>query len=560
MQPSQDNFLAKLLQAVREALSPGLKILYISQVGSQVKNLASSESGYEVKVVVVDSFDSYLLQHNLHACENNTTFEGKDLKIDVKDVINVFDNAINTRPFMIDLLRGIPIYKESDKLIEQLRSVFFEGYLASEPINAFKGVLFQYLNKDLKNSKGKISVKVAVDCIYLGLELRCLFANKNILDYQDIDKLMEFAEKDEEFIRDLIAVSRNNENEEVPITEKLKQIVQNILNKTEEFAKTFTKETKLEVSHKRDKLRKEVEKMVLEILHHENKTECLRIESNPMQSEQDTFSKDFLKEVQKMFPANIKFLYISQIGSKARKLASSDSDYDVNFIVIGPTDGYLLKSNQMSYMQTIRGKYEGKDIEARGADVIRFFDYTIETSSMAMDLLRGTPIYRESEKLTEQLRYVYGEGYHPLECLRILRGKLSAFVGRGLKDTKSGEFLQKASAKAVVDCICIVLEMRCLLAGKGILDYYEIDKLMEFARNDEEIIKNLVAIRRNQKNEEVPITEQLKQIIQEAFDKTEEWIKSFPEEEKQKVIERREKVRKEADKMILEILYSHKDS
>lgn len=267
MQTSQDNSKTKLFEAVREVLSPDLKILYISQVGSQALNLATSESSYEVKVVVVCPFDLYLLQRNIDACNVNATFEGKDLKVEVEDVKNAFSSAINTRPFIIDLLRGIPIYKESDKLIEQLRSVYLGGYLALTPVNAFKGILFQSLNRDLKNLKMKIPAKIAVECLYLVLLLRCLFAGKNILDYQDIDKLMEFAEKEERLIRDLIAVRRNNENEEVPVTEELKQIVQDILNKTEEFAKTFTKEGKQEVSQKREKLRKEMEKMILEALY-----------------------------------------------------------------------------------------------------------------------------------------------------------------------------------------------------------------------------------------------------------------------------------------------------
>ena len=270
MNPGETEFNKQFYEAVRAALPADIKILFISLTGSQGKNLAASDSDYDIRVIILSPYDKYLLQKPKQTIQINTTFQGVTLEGTAVDLIKAFGYALETNPFIIDTLRGIPVYNESEELLESLRRVFIEAYLPLVPMNAFQGILYHFLNRELKDKDRKYlekaPAKAIVESLFIVLEIRCVLTGKNILNYFDIDKLLEFAGEEEQFMKDMVDRRRKNKKEEIPITEKLDKIIQGCLEEAEKFVKSFAKDEKERIHAKREELKEEVDKVCLEII------------------------------------------------------------------------------------------------------------------------------------------------------------------------------------------------------------------------------------------------------------------------------------------------------
>jgi len=263
---------------IRGALSSELKILFISLTGSQGKNMASAESDYDVRVIVQNTFQSYILQRPKQTIQVKTELDGRELEGQAVDIIKAFDYSLETNAFMLDLLRGIPIFCESKELIEQLRVTFLQGFLPIVPLNAFQGILYHYLSRELKEKGAKgekpedrkllaeAPVKAVVECIFVALEIRCVLAGKNISEYFDIDKLMEFAGEDEGFMKPLIELRRTDRKQKVPVTEEFIKTIEKTLALVDEYKGQFSKEKKQVVNDTRAAMREEVDRTCLELI------------------------------------------------------------------------------------------------------------------------------------------------------------------------------------------------------------------------------------------------------------------------------------------------------
>jgi len=268
----------KVYHQIRENLPSEVKILYICLTGSQGKNMASAESDYDVRVIIQNPFESYILQRPKQNIAIKTELDGKELEGQAIDIIKAFDYALETNAFMVDLLRGIPMFCESKELIDELRRVFHTGFLPIVPLYAFQGILFHYLSRELKEKpKGKekhqereflekVPVKAIVECIFVILEIRCVLAEKDILNYFDIDKLMEFAGEDEGVMRPLIQLRRTDRKQKVPVSEEVKKLIEKTLASVDEFREKYTKEKKQEATSNRATLRTEIDKICLEMI------------------------------------------------------------------------------------------------------------------------------------------------------------------------------------------------------------------------------------------------------------------------------------------------------
>lgn len=269
MSTESANFNKKLYETIHEALPKDLKILFISLTGSRGKNMASSESDYDVKVIILNPHDKYLLQKPIKTREFNVKFEGKSLEGTAKDILVAFEYALETNPFILEALRGIPVYIENEDVLRTLKNVFIEGYMPTVPISAFMGMIGNNTERLLKGKDKlyleKAPVKVVMERVYELLQLRCLFEGKDIMDYLDVDKLMEFAGKEETFIKDLLRKRRDNRKDEVAITEEFKEMLENMLRKAKKFKEEFP-EVKEEVKQRRENLKEKVDKACFEII------------------------------------------------------------------------------------------------------------------------------------------------------------------------------------------------------------------------------------------------------------------------------------------------------
>jgi len=278
MNSINDELKKNMYLRIREALPSELKILYICLTGSQGKNMASAESDYDVRVVIQNSFDSYILQRPKQTIQIKTELDGRELEGQAVDIIKAFDYSLETNAFMLDLLRGIPIFCESQELIDQLRVAFHQGFLPIVPLYAFQGILYHYLARELKEKGSKkdkaedraflkeAPVKFIVECIFVVLEIRCVLAEKDISTYFDIEKLLEFAGDDEEFMRPMIQLRRTDRKQKVPVTEEFIKMVQKTLTLVDEFKEKYSKEKKQVVNDNRAALRQEIDKTCLELI------------------------------------------------------------------------------------------------------------------------------------------------------------------------------------------------------------------------------------------------------------------------------------------------------
>jgi len=263
---------------IREAIPSELKILYICLTGSQGKNMASAESDYDTRVIVQNPLENYIFKRSEETARFKNELDGRELEGQAIDIIKAFDYSLENNACMLDILRGTPVFCESKELIDQLRMVFERGFEPIITLTAFQAILYHYLTTYLQersSKKEKIQdrkfikeapVKFLVECIFIALEIRCVLAEKDIFEYFDIDKLMEFAGEDEEFMRPLIRLRRTDRIYKVPITEEFIKLIKKTIALLDEYKEKVSKEKKQVVDDNKTILRKEIEKTCLGLI------------------------------------------------------------------------------------------------------------------------------------------------------------------------------------------------------------------------------------------------------------------------------------------------------
>jgi len=269
-----------------------------------------------------------------------------------------------------------------------------------------------------------------------------------------------------------------------------------------------------------------------------------------MENAKSTLAKGILDTITKVLPADLKILHISLCGSRGKKLDGPDSDYDVKVIVINTTEN----APAMEKKILIKTSYEGKNLEGEALSLEKALNLAIETHPFMMELLRGENIYSEPEEVREFLIEVYRSCFNPVMPLKSLSGHLHKYLTKELKN-ELGEYNERAKAKTVVEAVYLTLLLRCLLEGKDIMDYITIDELMIFAGKEEKVFKELVEIRKADKNKLVELTPELIGSLETISKQSH---KKFRKAEQDKlspeVIKKRDEMRKKADKFFSNIL------
>lgn len=271
MQFTTEEFKHQFYLTIKEALPSDVKIQYICLLGSQAKNLASADSDYDVRVIITSPYEKYMLQKPYQSIRINTMFQGKELEGTAFDLIKAFEYALDTNLTMVEIARGIPIYESSEKVFQQLKTTLLEAYLPTVTLHALQGKIYYYLKKHLKDKDGtyfeKVPAKVGVETIFLVLESRCVLMGNTLTEHSNIELLTPFLEEEEaQWVMRLVETRKANKREEIVITEDMKKMIQEVLEKLQAAIKGFSKKESEKIHIKRQGIKEEVDKLCLSIL------------------------------------------------------------------------------------------------------------------------------------------------------------------------------------------------------------------------------------------------------------------------------------------------------
>jgi predicted nucleotidyltransferase len=111
----------------------------------------------------------------------------------------------------------------------------------------------------------------------------------------------------------------------------------------------------------------------------------------------------------------VKILFACESGSRAWGFASDDSDYDVRFIYIHPTDWYLtvdLEDKRDVIETPIDGVWDINGWELRKA--LKLFS---KSNPPLLEWLQSSIIYQENTSVAEKMRQLLATHYSPNACL-----------------------------------------------------------------------------------------------------------------------------------------------
>ncbi len=111
---------------------------------------------------------------------------------------------------------------------------------------------------------------------------------------------------------------------------------------------------------------------------------------------------------------NVKILYACESGSRAWGFASRDSDWDVRFLYLHPTDWYLSVDLE-SKRDVIEMPIEN-DLDFSGWDLRKAFQLFYKSNPPLMEWLHSPIVYRDHAELASHLRTMFEQFYSPRSC------------------------------------------------------------------------------------------------------------------------------------------------
>ena len=152
-------------------------ILQITVCGSSGKGIASDQSDFDVKVLVIHPQKDYLLQKVKESWHSTFKFEyGDKITVEVDamfiDYLRMTKYIARSDMTAYEMFAGEVIYDsdEAKALGELWKQAYLPGILSGQ----YSGLLFSYLKKPRNQAKenGTRSNKIAFEAVYLELKLR----------------------------------------------------------------------------------------------------------------------------------------------------------------------------------------------------------------------------------------------------------------------------------------------------------------------------------------------------------------------------------------------------
>lgn len=110
---------------------------------------------------------------------------------------------------------------------------------------------------------------------------------------------------------------------------------------------------------------------------------------------------------------NVAILYACESGSRAWGFESDDSDYDVRFIYLRPTQWYLTIQNKHDVIE----KPIEDELDLSGWDVPKTLELLRKSNPPLLEWLQSPIVYLQKSTFVEKLRSLMDEYYSPISCM-----------------------------------------------------------------------------------------------------------------------------------------------
>lgn len=110
---------------------------------------------------------------------------------------------------------------------------------------------------------------------------------------------------------------------------------------------------------------------------------------------------------------HVRVLYACESGSRAWGFESEDSDYDVRFIYVRPTDWYLTIQKKRDVIE----KPIDDDLDVSGWDLPKALELFRKSNPPLLEWLQSPIVYREIGTAASRLRGLMPEYYAPISCM-----------------------------------------------------------------------------------------------------------------------------------------------
>jgi predicted nucleotidyltransferase len=110
---------------------------------------------------------------------------------------------------------------------------------------------------------------------------------------------------------------------------------------------------------------------------------------------------------------NVHIFYACESGSRAWGFESQDSDYDVRFLYIHPTDWYLTIDQKRDVIE----KPINDELDISGWDIRKSLTLLKKSNPPFLEWMQSPIIYKENPEITSLIKAVMTEYYSPISCM-----------------------------------------------------------------------------------------------------------------------------------------------
>mmetsp|Transcript_27215 Transcript_27215/g.49120 ORF Transcript_27215/g.49120 Transcript_27215/m.49120 type:complete len:247 (-) Transcript_27215:436-1176(-) len=147
----------------------GTTLIHLSTVGSRSKQLASHDSDYDLKAIILHSTENYLLQNVTpnKAFVTSIVDPNTDNAVEVEgtlvDYLNMMDHALKSHQVAYAALFGIAIYETSES--EHLKQLFHQAYDPRTLLVSYSGIMHSERLRAKKKHRQN-GIKHAANIVY----------------------------------------------------------------------------------------------------------------------------------------------------------------------------------------------------------------------------------------------------------------------------------------------------------------------------------------------------------------------------------------------------------
>jgi predicted nucleotidyltransferase len=209
---------------------------------------------------------------------------------------------------------------------------------------------------------------------------------------------------------------------------------------------------------------------------------------------------------------NLMAVLIVISGSRAKGVASKDSDYDMNVVAMSSRAAYLLQEVNLSSNFSI--EVEGVEVEGTITDICKLRAYVLGQNMKAHDVFASIPIY--ATQIAQDMRTIWHETCDPKSLARSLKGMLMVYKMKKL----DGGTRRSTTRKVALECVYLSLKILLLQHQRGPPSYdlpRIVDATTDCSTTRRDWISDLLQRRIAAKEEGYATTAEFYELIEEAL-------------------------------------------